>query len=108
MYTSLSLCEEIKRLRASSVSPAVDDGVRAFIDSPEVEEVLRWMCFQVMPIVAVLRAGGVEIKKRAEDEQAAAMRWMLHHVAQSGPDWRTAADRDLNARRRTALAKEQS
>ena len=73
--------------------------LRTFIASPEVGEVLRWMCFQVIPIVRVLRASGVEINKRAEDEQEAVMRWMLGHVAASGLDWKKAADVDLNARR---------
>lgn len=76
--------------------PPLDDALR---------DILGRICFQCIPIAQALRAAGHEIKSRAEDEQAAAIHWMLGHYFTHGTAWKTAAGEDL--RRMAAKAGEQ-
>lgn len=72
----------------------------------ELASILGLMCFQCISFAQALRAGGYSIKKRAEDEQAAVLHWMLGHYFHSGADgWRAAARADME-RMREASTKE--
>ena len=63
------------------------------------DEDTQWIlgrpCFAIADIARVLRLGGQEIKTRAEDEQAAAIFWMLGQYEKHGKDWRKKGDEEL-------------
>ncbi|AVA32981.1 hypothetical protein [Cupriavidus metallidurans] len=67
------------------------------IDLTEVLfDVLSLMLWDTGPIAHVLRAGGADIKKRAEDEQAHVLHWLIQLALQHGPAWRERALTSIN------------
>lgn len=66
---------------------------------PEVLTILSQLCFQVADIAHLMQAAGQPIKRKAEDEQAAVLLWMLTKLHQHGKDWRVEGDKELNALR---------
>ncbi|MDE4918596.1 hypothetical protein ACUXAV_000695 [Cupriavidus metallidurans] len=70
-------------------------------------DVLSLMLWHTGPIAHVLRAGGAEIKKRAEDEQAHVLHWFIQLAIQHGPAWRERATASINEIR-AAVTKEQA
>ncbi|WP_321895973.1 hypothetical protein [Paraburkholderia heleia] len=68
----------------------------------ELREVLGWMCFQCISIAQLMREAGIDVKKRAEDEQAHVLHWMVKLVLRHGADWRKAGTRDLEMWRERA------
>jgi len=68
---------------------------------PELNDELRYILgrpsFAIIGLAGCLRIMGHDIKKRAEDEQAATIHWMLGHYLQHGADWRTQAQAQLEA-----------
>lgn len=75
--------------------PPLDDTLR---------NILGRICFTLIPLVNMLRAGGHEIKHKAEDEQAAAIHWMLGHYFAHGAEWQAAATADINRMRQQSEA----
>ena len=73
--------------------------------TPELASILGLMCFQCAVFAQALRAGGRQIKTRAEDEQAAVLHWMLSHYFRHGEEWRTAAANDMQRMQAEAQAK---
>ena len=71
--------------------------IAEFLDRPEVAEVLKLMCFECAGPCQIYRAGGNDIARRAEDEQAFVMRRALGFVASHGADWRTAMGEEMQA-----------
>jgi hypothetical protein len=61
----------------------------------DLRDILGRMCFQFIGIAQLMRAGGLEVKTRAEDEQAEGIYWMLSLYAKHGPEWRKAASEQL-------------
>jgi hypothetical protein len=62
----------------------------------DVQGVLEMMCFQCGPIAHAFRdAGRADIKRRAEDEQAFVLHWLLTLALQHGADWRKRAGEAL-------------
>lgn len=59
--------------------------------TPDLREVLGMMVFQLSPIAPALRAAGHDIKRRAEDEQAAVLHWLIGLVLEHGSNWRSHA-----------------
>jgi len=75
--------------------------------TPALADVLGMPNFQLYPIWVALREVGVEIKPRYEDEQAAALHFLIPFALEHGDDWkRHAADRliDLRAKHQARLA----
>ncbi|WP_321904437.1 hypothetical protein [Paraburkholderia tropica] len=72
--------------------------------TPELHEVLSWMSFECIYIARAMRAAGFDVKKRAEDEQANVLHWMVKLVLRHGADWRAAGAKDLEAWRDRAIA----
>lgn len=69
----------------------------------ELASILGMMCFQCISFAQALRAGGHNIKNRAEDEQAAVLHWMLGHYFRAGPEgWRAEAAADMERMRDAA------
>ncbi|AIJ45536.1 hypothetical protein O987_06965 [Comamonas testosteroni TK102] len=92
--------------RGEGIAPAEDAPPAFPAMTEELASILGLMCFQCISFAHALRAGGYSIKKRAEDEQAAVLHWMLGHYFRSGPDgWRAAASADME-RLRESAAKE--
>ncbi len=64
--------------------------------TPALAEVLGMPNFQLHPIWMALREVGVEINPRYENEQAAALHFLIPLALEHGDDWqRRAADRLL-------------
>lgn len=70
--------------------------------TPALREVLGSLCFWCAPIAGALRAAGHDIAKRAEDEQAAVIHWLIPFALEHGDDWREVAQERLNAMRDAA------
>jgi hypothetical protein len=68
---------------------------------PTQDTETRWIlgrpCFVCAGIAQNLRAKGYEIERKAEDEQAVVIDWMLSLYAKHGPDWRSEAESFLAA-----------
>lgn len=70
-------------------------------DFPEMNEdlllILGKICFQCAPIARVLRLGGMEIKTRAENEQAHVIHWLLKYYLKDPVKWMELAGDELKA-----------
>lgn len=68
---------------------------------PELTSELRWilgqMCFQHIHTAQELRLMGHEIARKAEDEQAVTIYWMLGHYLKDPANWRQNATAELKA-----------
>jgi hypothetical protein len=61
----------------------------------DLREVLGWPNFVCGPFAHLMRAAGVaDIKRKAEDEQAHVLHWLIKHVLRDGANWRSAAEKD--------------
>lgn len=59
--------------------------------TPALREVLGMMVFELSPLAPALRAAGHDIKRRAEDEQAHVLHWLIGLALEHGHDWRAKA-----------------
>lgn len=68
---------------------------------PELTPELRWilgqMCFQHIHTAQALRLMGHEIARKAEDEQAVTIYWMLGHYLKDPANWRDNAAAEMKA-----------
>lgn len=64
--------------------------------TPPVRHVLSLMLWQTLPIANALRATGRHINRKTEDEQAAALYWLLGIALEHGENWEQAAARALH------------
>lgn len=73
---------------------------------PELTSELRWilgqMCFQHIHTAEALRLMGHQIARKAEDEQAVTIYWMLGHYLKDPANWRQNATAELKASAPTA------
>jgi hypothetical protein len=76
--------------------------------TPDLREVLGWMCFQCISLAQCMRADGVEIATRAEDEQAVVLHWLTKFVLKHGTDWRPHAGEALKAMRERVAQRDAS
>jgi hypothetical protein len=74
--------------------------------SDDLREVLGWPCFKCAPIAHAMRAGGDNIKPKAEDEQAVVLHWLVTLVLTHGDGWRAQAQKEIVLLRDAAIAKE--
>ncbi|MHB9833869.1 hypothetical protein Q8F57_003420 [Paraburkholderia terrae] len=63
----------------------------------DLREVLGWPNFRCGPIAHLMRAAGADIKRKAEDEQAVVLHWMVKLVLQHGADWWTVGTKEISA-----------
>jgi len=73
--------------------------LHAFLQTPEVKEVLSLTVFQTVPIARTFQEQGENIPRKMEFEQAWTMAWLLHFVIEHGREWRKAATVELDAAR---------
>lgn len=71
-------------------------------------EILGRPCFNCIRFAQALRASGMEIRMKAEHEQAAVIHYLLGFYLKHGESWREHADADLQAKRDAYKAKEQA
>lgn len=73
---------------------------------PELTSELRWilgqMCFQHIHTAQALRLIGHQIARKAEDEQAVTIYWMLGHYLKDPANWRKNATGEMKAAARSA------
>jgi hypothetical protein len=78
----------------------------------EFNEEVRWIlgrpCFTVLPVVHYLRANGQNIPTKAEEEQAAAIFWMLGQYLEHGKGWNEKANAILKAHFEASKAEQPS
>lgn len=55
--------------------------------TPPLRRVLGMMLWETGPIAHALRATGQDIARKAEDEQAAVLHWLVGFVLKHGADW---------------------
>lgn len=65
--------------------------------TPEIADVLGRPNFWCSPLAHAFQAAGYQIKRRAEDEQAFILFWLLGLVLEHGKDWRPHAGEQLQA-----------
>ncbi|MEN5207989.1 hypothetical protein ABE493_07685 [Stenotrophomonas terrae] len=73
-------------------------------DTDGVREILGRMCFQCIRLAEVLRLRGDEIGRRAEDEQAAVLRFLLNHYLAAPEKWAEHAQAEIDAIRKQATS----
>ena len=79
---------------------AVNLGPASIPDTPEVRDILGRPNFWCSPWANVLRMRGDAIPRKAEEEQAAVIRFMLNHYLAHGADWAETAGAELDAIRK--------
>jgi hypothetical protein len=74
--------------------------------TPALADVLGMPNFQLHPIWMALREVGVEIKPRYENEQAAALHFLIPLALEHGDDWQRHAANRLRELREQHLARQ--
>ncbi|PVX75589.1 hypothetical protein, partial [Paraburkholderia unamae] len=72
--------------------------------SDDLREVLGWPNFRCGPVAHVMRDSGDEIKRKAEDEQAHVLHWLVKLVLKHGADWQPHAAEALKEIRSRAAS----
>lgn len=88
---------ECEPLYAAQTEQVVDLAPATIPDTPEVREILGRPNFWCSPWANVLRRRGDVIPCKAEEEQAAVIRFMLNHYLAHGARWAEAAEAELQA-----------
>lgn len=88
--------EQIALAHAHDPMPVLDDDLRYILGRP------NFWCYH---LANALRAMGQEIARKAEEEQAAVIHWLLKAYFEHGPGWREAVEKILAAEREKELAK---
>ncbi|MGX4728013.1 hypothetical protein [Pseudomonas corrugata] len=85
---------------------AADQRIDELTVPPALTDELRWilgqMCFQHIHTAQALRLMGHEIARKAEDEQAVTIYWMLCHYLKDPENWRKNAAAEMKAAAPTA------
>lgn len=89
-YPCARLATQVSRI------PALDEHLRFILGRP------NFWCYH---LANALRAMGHEIARKAEEEQAAVIHWLLNAYFEHGPGWREAVEKILAAEREKELAK---
>ena len=55
--------------------------------TPELRKVLGMMVFELSPLAHLFRDRGADIPRRAEDEQAFVLHWLIGLVLEHGAGW---------------------
>lgn len=84
----------------ASPAQAVDLAPASIPNTPEVRDILGRPNFWCSPWANVLRMRGDEIPNKAEEEQAAVIRFMLNHYLANGTAWAETAGAELDAIRK--------
>ncbi|WP_109477652.1 hypothetical protein [Paraburkholderia sp. C35] len=63
----------------------------------DLRDVLGWPNFKCAPVAHVLRAGGMDVKRKSEDEQAVVLHWFIKLVLTRGADWWLGAREEIEA-----------
>ncbi|MEN5285799.1 hypothetical protein ABE494_07585 [Stenotrophomonas lactitubi] len=92
--------EHLEALYAAPPAQSVDLGPASIPDTPEVRDILGRPNFWCSPWANVLRMRGDAIPRKAEEEQAAVIRFMLNHYLANGADWAETAGAELDAIRK--------
>lgn len=100
-----AVASEIDRLMrgplyTAPTTQAVNLGPASIPDTPEVRDILGRPNFWCSPWANVLRMRGDAIPRKAEEEQAAVIRFMLNHYLANGADWAETAGAELDAIRK--------
>jgi len=104
-YASIELGRRKPRSKASKQAKrpraqAVDLAPASIPDTPEVRDILGRPNFWCSPWANVLRMRGDEIPNKAEEEQAAVIRFMLNHYLANGTAWAETAGAELDTIRK--------
>lgn len=95
-YDSAIAQQEKRQATLMNRMPALDEHLRFILGRP------NFWCYH---LANALRAMGHEIARKAEEEQAAVIHWLLNAYFEHGPGWREAVEKILAAEREKELAK---
>lgn len=99
----------LERIDALLSAPAATSMVYPDELTEDLREVLGWPNFRCAPVAHVLRAGGMEVKTKAEDEQAVVLHWFIKLVLMRGADWWLGAREEIGAiQERIAVSEKES
>lgn len=96
------------------IACAVEDAKKEWMASEllplneHTREILGRICLHCGGIADVLRSDNHEIKRKAEDEQAAVIHFLLHMYFKHGDGWREEAEKHLKALAENAATKERT
>lgn len=93
----------VYRMASRQPSQALDSAPSFIQDTPEVRDILGRPNFWCSPWANLLRRRGDVIPCKAEEEQAAVIRFMLNHYLAHGPAWIEAAEAEMQAIRYKAV-----
>lgn len=96
---------------AMNDTPSPQDHARVYPHdlTDDLRDILSMMMWTTGPIAHALRDGGQDIKRKAEEEQAEVMHWLLGLALEHGSEWRAkASDRIRTIRDALAAASEGS
>lgn len=71
--------------------------------TPELRKVLGMMVFELSPVAHLFRdKAGADIPRRAEDEQAYVLHWLIGLVLEHGAGWAAVAGKKIEDLQNTA------
>jgi hypothetical protein len=73
--------------------------------TPELREILGLMMWTTGPIAHAFRAAGHEIPRKAEEEQAFVLHWLIGLALEHGSEWRKRGSEIIQEMSQTAKAK---
>lgn len=101
--------EALRSTLSAQVQDVASGGGMEFPEAltDDLRDVLSTMIWTSGQIAACLRAGGDQIKTRAEDEQAHVLHWLISLALKHGPEWRAKASERIKAIRDAAAPAKQ-
>lgn len=80
-------------LQSAAETPAPQPNLRAYPQelTDDLRDILSMMMWNTGPIAHALRDGGQDIKRKAEEEQAEVMHWLIGLALEHGSEWRAKA-----------------
>jgi hypothetical protein len=98
MTTTPAMQNDLPKTSDPAVGSTDGLGWRPMFDlDDEVRWILGRPCFAIAGIAGALRKNGYKCERKAEDEQAVAIHWMLSVYFAHGKGWREAAQKELDA-----------
>ncbi|TCR01095.1 hypothetical protein [Neorhizobium sp. JUb45] len=91
--SAMTLVRDHEEAVRSALSPYPQTNMRAYPQelTDDLRDILSLMMWNTGPMAHALRAGGQDIKRKAEEEQAEVMHWLIGLALEHGSEWRAKA-----------------
>lgn len=90
-YFSMLPLATIPDVGETATAPAPQLRVYPQVLTDDLRDILSMMMWDSGPIAHALRDGGQDIKRKAEDEQAEVLHWLIGLALEHGSEWRSKA-----------------